>query len=200
MSNFRLKDVPGYIVLLGLLALALIAYCGMSLVSHKPFYPKILGVHMSESEVEYKVYSEKVAQKIAQKNAALAKQIYDEAHGPLNALSDYCSIWRTVLVPDFVGSPPLPMWSPELQEKAEQGDLLSQGLLGKTYGDGKGIKQNWPESYFWSSLAITQGNLSAQNSCRAAQKHLSDRQVDEGKKRVLNWLKQNKKLAPNSQK
>ena len=198
MSDFRLKDVPGYIILLGLLALALIVYCGMSLVSRKPLYSEM--PRGSVSEVEYKAYSEKVAQKIAQKNAALAKQIYDEANGPLHVLSDYCSIWRTVLVRDFVGPPPLPLWSPELQEKAEQGDLISQGLLGKTYGEGKGVKQNWLESYFWSSLAITQGELSAQNSCRAAQKHLSDSQVDEGKKRVLDWLEQNKKLAPNSPK
>lgn len=43
------------------------------------------------------------------------------------------------------------------KELAEQGDAKAQNSLGFMYGNGRGVPQDYTESYVWSSLAAASG-------------------------------------------
>jgi len=76
---------------------------------------------------------------------------------------NFCTAWKGIVMAMPIGQPK-PMWSPELQKQAEQGNMYAETTLGKIYQEGNGIKQDDAEAFKWFSKAADKGNAYAQLS------------------------------------
>jgi hypothetical protein len=90
-------------------------------------------------------------------NRSISKRIYGIFYAPLKEQDNYCVAWRPI--PSVLPATPQKLtWSPELQKRAEQGDIASQNTLGLIYRNGYGIKENHTEAFKWFSKAASTGD------------------------------------------
>jgi TPR repeat protein len=59
---------------------------------------------------------------------------------------------------------------------AANGDAISQDYLGVLYGDGRGVPQDWSQSYMWISLAADQGLAQAKQDLTMVAPHITPAQ------------------------
>ena len=55
----------------------------------------------------------------------------------------------------------------DIEKSANQGDALSQALLGEAYVNAEGVSQDYKKAFEWYIKAAKQGNVDAQNNLGA---------------------------------
>ena len=73
------------------------------------------------------------------------------------------------------------MW---LRKAADQGDPIAEDDLGVSYGDGRGIAQDWVESYAWIARAAKQGYPQAIQDLNYAAARMTPEQIARAKARA----------------
>jgi TPR repeat protein len=91
---------------------------------------------------------------------------------------------------DFLAD--LVLWqnSPELAERiydlAHQGNRDAQYALGLIYAEGRGIKEDPVQAYYWLSKAIAQGDLDAETLREIVQQSMSFEEIREADLKLAN--------------
>ena len=76
----------------------------------------------------------------------------------------------------------------ETRVEAEQGVAESQYLLGVLYANGRGVTRDFPEAYKWLQLAAAQGDAEAARALPLVRTLMTEKQIDEGKRRVATFV------------
>src|SRR4051812_43369829 len=57
---------------------------------------------------------------------------------------------------------PLPVWTPAMQKRAEQGDVYAEAALGSVYRYASGVKEDDAEALKWFQKAVAQDSRAAE--------------------------------------
>jgi TPR repeat protein len=74
------------------------------------------------------------------------------------------------------------------RKAAEQGEAMAQLNLGRMYFNGTGVPRDYAQAYLWTYLAAAQESENAINALDSLVKALTPAQIEEGKKRVREWI------------
>ena len=83
------------------------------------------------------------------------------------------------------------------ERAAEQGYVRAQSTLGAYYWAGRGVPQDLPKAYFWSQLALAQGDENSKSRLEGLSAQMTQAQVASARQQAEAWLHTHNQ-APNS--
>jgi len=79
---------------------------------------------------------------------------------------------------------------------AEQGHATAQATLGAYYWAGRGVPQDLSKAYFWSALALAQGDENSKSRLEGLASQMTRTQISAARQEAEVWLHQHSAAKP----
>jgi TPR repeat protein len=79
---------------------------------------------------------------------------------------------------------------------ADQGHLTAQATLGAYYWAGRGVPQDLTRAYFWSALALAQGDEHSKSRLEGLASQMTRSQVAAAHQQADIWIRQHNSAKP----
>ncbi len=81
---------------------------------------------------------------------------------------------------------------------AEQGHVTAQATLGAYYWAGRGVPQDLSQAYFWSAIALAQGDENSKSRLEGLTSQMTRAQVSAARQQAEVWIHQHSVAQPNA--
>jgi hypothetical protein len=81
------------------------------------------------------------------------------------------------------------------QRAAEQGNIAAQSALGAYYWSGRGVPEDLSKAYFWSTIAMAQGDEMSKGRLQGLAKQMTPAQVSIARQQAQIWIRSHSQRA-----
>ena len=81
------------------------------------------------------------------------------------------------------------------QRAAEQGNIAAQSALGAYYWRGRGVPEDLSKAYFWSTIAMAQGDEISKGRLQGLAKQMTPAQVSIARQQAEIWIRSHSQPA-----
>jgi TPR repeat protein len=71
---------------------------------------------------------------------------------------------------------------------AEQGHVIAQATLGAYYWAGRGVPQDFSKAYFWSAIALAQGDENSKSRLEGLASQMTREQISAARQQADVWI------------
>jgi TPR repeat protein len=73
---------------------------------------------------------------------------------------------------------------------AEQGHVTAQATLGAYYWAGRGVSEDLSKAYFWSAIALAEGDENSKSRLEGLASQMTKAQVSDARQQAEIWIRQ----------